>query len=24
LLMFADLVYIRWNRILGRYPVKPT
>jgi glycosyltransferase involved in cell wall biosynthesis len=23
-LMFADLVHIRWNRILGRYPVKPS
>ena len=24
LLMFSDLVYIRWNWLLGRYPVKPS
>lgn len=23
LLMFGDLVYIRWNWLLGRYPIKP-
>ncbi len=22
LLMFSDLVYIRWNLLLGRYPAK--
>ena len=22
LLMFGDLVYIRWNWLLGRYPAK--
>ena len=24
LLMFSDLVYIRWNWLLGRYPVRPS